>query len=361
MVRAISGSSVTVDVGASHGLNPGLQGFVWYVRVLPDGTQRQINIARVKLTRVHSEIAEAEVLAWTEPIQVGHRVRFVVPAPLSLPPRPPPSPPSPRPSPPPAPLATRACVGHLFVKTEPPGATVRVDGGPVRDSLVKGLPCGSHRVTVGLMYHEDFEQEVEVREGEIEELTVLLRKRRSTVRIASTPTGAEVFFDGHNRGISPVILDDIEWGEHRVRAEKPGFVPLDEVIVLDRPSVAEYAFILNPAPLKKASVLISAFGYEGVGGLQGLLTLGLLISEYAVELDGELSIDWRIRSTESTVWLPPGSHRLRVLIRHGIARVPQVLYDKIISFAEDSQNQIRINFLTSTLWINEKAEELRLP
>lgn len=106
-------------------------------------------------------------------------------------------------------------------------------------------------------------------------------------------------------------------------------------------------------------VHVSTFGYEGVGGLQGVLSLGLLMSEYAVELNGATVFDWRIKSAEATVRARPGPARLRVMIRTTLGRTPQVLYDKPVAIASGPDNKIGINFLTTIVSVNGQDDEFQ--
>lgn len=260
--------------------------------------------------------------------------------------------------------SSAACVGHLFVRTDPAGATVRVNGTVMSErapTLIERLACGAYRVDLSLARHNEVRREVVIRGGQIEQLTVGLEKRRSRIRITASPEGADVVFDGLRRGTTPLVIEGVEWGDHTIRLEKSGFEPIERRIILEGPGAAEYSLALTRA-VKNASVALSALGYEAYGGTEAGITLGLFKSEYAVELGNDLAISWRITSTESTRSVLPGSHRFRILVRRVIAglgpRDPEVVYEKIVSFAEGSDSSIKINFLTRTIRVNDEMDYL---
>lgn len=108
-----------------------------------------------------------------------------------------------------------------------------------------------------------------------------------------------------------------------------------------------------------ASLSISADGY-GVG-VQGLLSLGLFTSLYAVELDGKLVVDWRILSTQTTIQTTPGDHRLRLLMRTVLGREPQVFDDRVISLPPDSSSAVSVNFLLGSVSIDGRRDSFNGP
>jgi len=489
-IKALSGSRVTLDVGADVGVKPGLEATVWYELKL-GSTRKRINVARIRITLVQAQSAEAIVIASTEKLQMGYRVSFETPlepgpgekartptacegqifvrsdppgasvsvdgkragdsapallerlpcgrhllsltAPyhedaqqhvsvtsgrteqvtltlrrrrgqarftatptgaevtvdgqrrgltpvtlelewgehriridksgfssiesaivldrataeyrFALPTQG---------SQPPSGAAGSGCTGHLFVKTEPSGASVRVDGRLLDDKsplLAEGLPCGTRRVTLTLADHEDADRQVTVQGGRAEQLSVALVPRRARVRIAARPAGADIFVDGQRRGQTPLTIDDIGWGEHRLRLEKPGFEPLERVLLVDRAFV-EQEFVLATATPAMVSLRISTFGSEATSGIPGILTLGLLTTQYAIEVDDKIIMDWRFRADELSVQISPGEHRLRVLVRNALARVADPVHDERIVVRSDQETLVHVNFLIGRVSVN---------
>lgn len=126
--------------------------------------------------------------------------------------------------------------GAVLVKTDPPGATVLLDG--VRQAratpcTLEPVPCGRHELTVELGAREGRLQ-VDVRADEVVRSVVPMRLARAPLRIITLPPEAAVQLDGHAVGLSPTILKAVEMGEHELRATLEGYAPLVRRFQLDR-------------------------------------------------------------------------------------------------------------------------------
>lgn len=61
---------------------------------------------------------------------------------------------------------------------------------------------------------------------------------RATVRVQSEPSGGRVTLDGAPiPGVTPLVIEDVEQGRHRLEVELEGFVPHDVTIDVDREAV----------------------------------------------------------------------------------------------------------------------------
>lgn len=247
------------------------------------------------------------------------------------------------------------CAATLVIRTTPSGASVYVDGvRPVEVTpvVLEGVDCGERRVRVRLPNYEDAEETLRIIDNRAVRLNLTLRRAQAEVVIETSPGGAQVSLDGGTLGTTPLHLPGLPFGTYRLRMEKAGFEPIDQqIIVNERRSI--HTFGLTAAAPKELPITISAFGYEGVGGLQAFLSLGLLTSYYAIELDGKLVIDWGIKSREVTVNVIPGDHRLRVLTRHAAVTEPLVHYDRVVSFKDAASNRVAVNFLASKIVVND--------
>jgi serine/threonine protein kinase len=117
----------------------------------------------------------------------------------------------------------------LKIKTTPPDAEILLDG-----LLVK--PAGpSHyqsehieaNVTHDIVarhdgYHEA-RQQVVLRRGESQEISLVLQPGRPLVTITTVPVGARIFIDGRDEGVAGGSVATLEPGVHTVRAEKSCF------------------------------------------------------------------------------------------------------------------------------------------
>jgi formylglycine-generating enzyme required for sulfatase activity/serine/threonine protein kinase len=77
---------------------------------------------------------------------------------------------------------------------------------------------------------------------EIKEETILTGK----ASIVSIPEGAEVFLNGVNKGITPVVLNEIEEGEYDVSIRKEGFEPYTEKMMISSTQTGKVTATLLP-------------------------------------------------------------------------------------------------------------------
>jgi hypothetical protein len=63
-------------------------------------------------------------------------------------------------------------------------------------------------------------------------------------------------------------------------------------------------------------------------------------------------LGWKIGSAETTLQVPPGRHRLRVLVRNVLSRSPIALHEGEIDVKPGVANEARVNFLISVLTVN---------
>lgn len=101
--------------------------------------------------------------------------------------------------------------GGLLVVTEPPGASVALDGRPVGEAPLRidGLEPGWHALILELAEHAEVVTPVEVRAG----ATTTVRSRlepaagaAGTLAVRTEPPGASLWVDGTYAGTTPVVV-----------------------------------------------------------------------------------------------------------------------------------------------------------
>jgi len=135
----------------------------------------------------------------------------------------------------------------LGIVTDPPGASVAVDRIPRGSSPLElqDLAPGKHLVAVSMRGYRDWFETVSLAAGVRRTLEARLEPIRGTALIRSEPAGANVSLDGAHRGVTPLLLTNLELGKHRVSITRPGFQ--DRVLDLE---------VLNANPQQlKASLL----------------------------------------------------------------------------------------------------------
>jgi PEGA domain len=145
--------------------------------------------------------------------------------------------------------------GAVAVQTDPPGATVEVDGLPRGTTGDRALVVGD--LVAGEKYKvvarkAGFEPTVELVSGREQPAPVLLALRplAATLVLITTPPGASILVDGKEAGPSPLTLADLKPGsEHTVRVEKNGYNDLEQKVTVPEPGTrAEVQLALTHTP-----------------------------------------------------------------------------------------------------------------
>lgn len=116
-------------------------------------------------------------------------------------------------------------VGNLEVVSFPPGARVFIDG---RDAgrtptTVSNLLVGDHEVLVALEGYGEERRRVVVEADQSNSLQVWLQKTSGSLEVKSVPSGAMVYVDGLERGVTPHTVIGLAPGEHYLRVSLPGY------------------------------------------------------------------------------------------------------------------------------------------
>ncbi len=115
--------------------------------------------------------------------------------------------------------------GTIEFSVQPAGATVEVDGNVVGPApiRIRDLAQGNHRWRISADGHEAVRQTFSFTTGENLVFEVELRESAGLLEVNSTPEGATVWLDGETVGVTPIELEGIELGEHRVRLHLDGY------------------------------------------------------------------------------------------------------------------------------------------
>ena len=148
------------------------------------------------------------------------------------------------------PYVRRAPSATLKIETDPPGATVYLDGrtrgvAPLR---VDGLEAGrSYAVRSTMIGHKDDDQLVVAADGE-SSVRLRLTGLSGAVVIESDPPGAHVFVDGKDSGsLSPVTLELASGKRAEVKLHKDGF--LEQTLSITGPNAGERTVYHPSLPL----------------------------------------------------------------------------------------------------------------
>ena len=118
--------------------------------------------------------------------------------------------------------------GVAIFKSDPPGATVEVDGREVGTTPIeRNLDVGNHAVkfTTDTGYHRADVRQIFVAVQSRQEVSATLEVITGGLVIGTQPTGAKIFLDGKSQGTSPVKIPKVPIGVRRLEARMKGFTP----------------------------------------------------------------------------------------------------------------------------------------
>ena len=130
-------------------------------------------------------------------------------------------------------IRLQPAAGVLRVQTDPPGASITVDGNFRGGSpaTVEVSPDRAHRVVVSRAGYESQERTVTLGRGAEQSLTIRLEPRLGTIRVLSRPAGAPVSVNGQPAGRTPLDLQlpsteqQLEFSLEGYVAQSRGVIP----------------------------------------------------------------------------------------------------------------------------------------
>jgi len=172
--------------------------------VFVDGEERGITplVFELRSGRHELQIRKAGFKTWRQTVDVEPATPLEIPA-----------------------VALRPSDGTLVVKSEPPGATVLVEGefrgrSPLRLELDPGR---SYRIEVSQAGYKSAAGTIRLASGQTRTETFRLEAVTGVVDLQVAPEGVELVVDGKSRGAVPTRLDLIAV-PHRLEFRKPGYV-----------------------------------------------------------------------------------------------------------------------------------------
>lgn len=129
-------------------------------------------------------------------------------------------------------VAAQKQTGILKIVSPIPEAAVIIDGARVGNApQERELPAGEHFVVVTKAGFRNFEQKVVIEAGADMTVTAVLGEVGS-IRVLSTPSGAEVWMDGISIGTTPFNSDEVEVGPHVFKVSQEGFYDYEKEVMI---------------------------------------------------------------------------------------------------------------------------------
>lgn len=133
------------------------------------------------------------------------------------------------------------------------------------------IEVGEYRVTVKKVGYIAYSENVVLRGDDLVHVNAVLAKP-GFVKILSVPLGAEVFVDGKKRGVTPLILSDLNLDKHVLEMYKPGYVTYKKKFVI----TTSHENKLEPTLIPFARRMrVSALMHETIAGEEGTFDTAL--------------------------------------------------------------------------------------
>ena len=151
----------------------------------------------------------------------------------------------------------QATTGSISVTSNPSYASVYIDNtyygttNPGNALLANNIAAGSHTVKVTLSGYDDSVSTVTVNSGQTTTVNANLAGGASgngAMTITSSPTGATVYLNNVNKGITPVTLNDLTPGGYTVTLELSGYTTWSEVAQVNGGATSTVSANLAPTP-----------------------------------------------------------------------------------------------------------------
>lgn len=140
--------------------------------------------------------------------------------------------------------------GLVVINSTPQGAAVSLGDVFAGNTplTLHSINRGTHRARLVLSGFDDKEIEFEVRDRIPQALNVNLDSNAGTLVIYSNPSGATVFVDGRNEGVTPLSLDQIGRGEREISLQLAGHEPYRSRVRISPVNISRVDATLTPLP-----------------------------------------------------------------------------------------------------------------
>ena len=124
-------------------------------------------------------------------------------------------------------------IGTLSLVSDPDAAEIEIDGQsygstPFRDFLEQG----QHRIRLTKNGYKPYEKIVTVNRDETTDVEARMETLPGSLSLESVPTGAALFINGTDYGVTPYKRDVIEAGDYTIRLTMDGYDSLEQTITV---------------------------------------------------------------------------------------------------------------------------------
>ncbi len=134
----------------------------------------------------------------------------------------------------PCPTRTPVSTGFLSVSSIPSGATILLDGVAkgTTPKTISGIEPGVHALLLEKEGYTPYERDVTISAGRPTTVTATLTATYGSLRVQTTPSGAEVHLNGTAIGSAPLVVNDLEPGSYAVSLSKKGYETANRTVTV---------------------------------------------------------------------------------------------------------------------------------
>lgn len=147
-------------------------------------------------------------------------------------------------------LTLRPVHGLILIESDPPGAAVTLGGifQGTTPLALHNVRTGEHRARLVLAGFNDQDVTFQVTDRIPKRVSVQMDSNAGTLVVNSTPSGATLFLDGRNEGITPLSIPRVPQGERDIRLQLTGFAPYQTTLLVTPDDTARVDAALTPLP-----------------------------------------------------------------------------------------------------------------
>ena len=142
-------------------------------------------------------------------------------------------------------------IAILSVRTEPPGATLLLDGKPpqVPPDTFTHVSVGTHQLSATLDKYEPIKQDIQIRAGMSPEIHLQLTSipEIAALSVRTEPAGASILLDGKPPQVPPNTFTHVPFGPHRLSATLDNYEPVTQDIQVRKGMTPEVRLQLKPS------------------------------------------------------------------------------------------------------------------
>lgn len=168
--------------------------------------------------------------------------------------------------------------GFLHLKSDPPGASIMLDGqdAGITPRTIESLKSGKYVVKLIKDDYFVWNKEIEVAGGSVINIKAELKTIYGSLKLDSSPPGADVYIDWDFVGKTPFEVDSLEGGEYEIAVELEGYESFADIAEVEAGASHEISILLDETEAHREYRLVRkrrirkqfwAFGSLAISGI----------------------------------------------------------------------------------------------